>query len=247
METLLDLVDAVFVINLPERTDRRRRMDAVLSSIGMSFDQPNVHLFPAVKVSDPAGFPSAGVHGCFLSHKTVFEKARDAGYQRVLILEDDVEFAQKSLDLMATLADQLNGSTPNGFFYFGYEDPNAPANYATKHSDTLHLEAKPGRVVCAHAYVVSSDILDPLIQHLDDCLSGTPGDTELGPMDVDGAFNAFRRRYPEITATVVEPQLAWQRVTHSDLHARSWHQLPGVRWLLGPLRWFKNCVNSARR
>jgi len=247
MDTLLDLVDAVFVINLPERIDRRRRMDAVLSSIGMSFEQDNVHLFPAVKAAEAAGFPSPGVHGCFLSHKTVFEQARAAGYQRVLILEDDVEFAQKSLSLIATLADQLNGSTPSGFFYFGYEDPDKSSEYAGKQTQSLRLETKPGRVVCAHAYVVSADILDSLISHLDECLAGTPGDTELGPMDVDGAFNAFRRRYPEVTATVVEPQLAWQRVTHSDLHARSWHQYPGVRYLLGPIRWFKNCVNNARR
>ncbi|MGB0665012.1 MAG: hypothetical protein ACPGMR_14610 [Pontibacterium sp.] len=54
MIKLLDLVDAVFVINLPERVDRRSRMDKVLASIGLSFDQENVFLFPAVCASNSA-------------------------------------------------------------------------------------------------------------------------------------------------------------------------------------------------
>ena len=241
MIKLLDLVDAVFVINLPERVDRRSRMDKVLASIGLSFDQENVFLFPAVRVSDAAGFPSPGVRGCFLSHKTVLEQAREAGYKKVLILEDDVEFARNTLTLLETLPTLANaGDLPNDFFYFGFEDPLNKAKFVGAKTQKLQLEEIPGRVVCAHAYTVSCDIYDDLINHLDECLEGEPGDLERGPMDVDGAYNAFRRRYPHRKATVVQPQVAWQRVTHSDLHARTWHQAPGIRQILKPIRILRN-------
>lgn len=247
MIKLLDLVDAIYVINLPERTDRRRRMDSVLSTVGLSFKDKRINLFSAVKVSDAAGFPSPGVRGCFLSHKTVIEQAREAGYERVLILEDDVEFARNTLKLLSTLPEVKSNALPPGFFYFGYEDPYADSEHANRHTNSLKLDVKQGRIVCAHAYVVSADIYDLLLSHLDDCLHGNPGDTEIGPMDVDGAYNAFRRRYPDISATVTTPQLAWQRETHSDLHARQWHLMPFMRSVLSPIRRIKNGVNRLRR
>ncbi|MGB0732801.1 MAG: glycosyltransferase family 25 protein [Pontibacterium sp.] len=247
MIKLLDLVDAIYVINLPERVDRRRRMDSVLSTLNLSFNDERVHLFPAVKVADAQGFPSPGVRGCFLSHKTILEKARASGCERVLILEDDVEFATNTLGLLETLDVFQEQTIPPGFFYFGFEDPDGPSKYVDRRTQSLSLNIRPGRLVCAHAYIVSADIFDALIAHLDECLEGQPGDTELGPMDVDGAFNAFRRRYPDVLATVTAPQVAWQRDTHSDLHARRWHHAPMMRPVLTPLRRFKNSINRLRR
>ena len=44
---LLDVFGSVFVINLPDRADRRREMDAQLALVGLGLDHPAVTLFPA--------------------------------------------------------------------------------------------------------------------------------------------------------------------------------------------------------
>ncbi|MCI5210545.1 MAG: hypothetical protein D3910_17540 [Candidatus Electrothrix sp. ATG2] len=67
----------IYVINLPERVDRRREVTAALKRIGISFAPGKVELFPAIRPTEAAGFPSPGVRGCFLSHLSVLKKAAE--------------------------------------------------------------------------------------------------------------------------------------------------------------------------
>lgn len=83
---IFDQFDAIVVINLPHRTDRRREMESELRKVGVSLD--HVSFFDAVQSSEKGAFYSAGARGCYLSHMTVLKEAKDS----VLILEDDCDF-----------------------------------------------------------------------------------------------------------------------------------------------------------
>jgi len=90
--SLLTLMDAIYVINLPYRTDRRAEIDVQLARAGLSLSHPKVHLFEAVRPDEPGPFPSIGARGCFLSHLGVLKDAAMRGFDKVLVLEDDADF-----------------------------------------------------------------------------------------------------------------------------------------------------------
>src|SRR6516164_1613527 len=81
--------EAIFVINLEHRTDRRAEMQKQLSVIGW-----DAEFFPAIRPESAANFISIGARGCFLSHLAVLKRARNADANRLIILEDDVNFTR---------------------------------------------------------------------------------------------------------------------------------------------------------
>lgn len=68
----------IIYINLDKRVDRREQIESELR--GYKFER-----FPAI-------FNEEGIVGCSYSHLGVLKLARDRGYARVLILEDDFQF-----------------------------------------------------------------------------------------------------------------------------------------------------------
>ena len=89
---LVDLCDSITIISAPHRRDRRRQMRSTLRRVGWDPDGPKMTWFTAIDPREAAGFPCAGSRGCFLSHIAVLNIARNAGHERVLVLEDDCEF-----------------------------------------------------------------------------------------------------------------------------------------------------------
>jgi Glycosyltransferase family 25 (LPS biosynthesis protein) len=96
--------DAVYCINLRERSDRRREAEAEFRRVGLL---PRVTFFLAERPtrqewdafcaagrgpSDGRVALTAGSLGCWRSHRAVLEHARRLGHQRVLVFEDDVRF-----------------------------------------------------------------------------------------------------------------------------------------------------------
>ena len=92
---LLPLIDAIYVINLEHRADRRIEMAQQLSRIGLDYDHPKVRLFPAMRPARPGEFPNIGSRGCFLSHLNIVKGARAQGFGCIFILEDDADFKTK--------------------------------------------------------------------------------------------------------------------------------------------------------
>lgn len=66
--------DQIRIINLPERTDRRRAMDRELAAVGL-IDDPRVQYFKAFRPEDAGQFSSIGARGCYDSHKTLLKEA----------------------------------------------------------------------------------------------------------------------------------------------------------------------------
>ncbi len=95
---LVRLFDRVLVINLPQRADRRRGIDAELRKVGLALDHPKVEVFAAIRPDHAAGFPSIGAHGAFRSHLGVMERMLESGKFGV---EEDSSIASKYLYMAA--------------------------------------------------------------------------------------------------------------------------------------------------
>ena len=75
-----NVLDKIIYINLDNRTDRREEIESELDEKGLDYER-----FSAIK-------DDRGAIGCCKSHLAVLKKARDHGYQNILVLEDDFQF-----------------------------------------------------------------------------------------------------------------------------------------------------------
>src|SRR5689334_19544170 len=128
--TLLDCFGAIAIINLPERRDRRREMNAELKRRGLAVDGGSVHFFPALRPGAVGDWPSIGARGCFLSHLGVLKRARERRDSSVLILEDDCEFEPCVDGTVEALAQALPQSGW-GIAYVGHKEDVGDAPVGT--------------------------------------------------------------------------------------------------------------------
>jgi hypothetical protein len=218
---LTDLFGCTFVINLPERRDRRRAITRELERAGTPFSRGKVELFSAVKPKVAAGFPSRGVRGCFLSHLSVLRLARERDCESVLILEDDLTLSPLLGPNVDVLADVLQRKTW-GFVYLGHVEPLDEAEGA-------NLLPFTGPLRTSHFYAVSRPAIDALCQYLEAAHDRAPGDPAGGPMHLDAALTMFRAEHPELTTYIANPNLGWQRSSRSDIHSTFSQSAPVLR------------------
>lgn len=209
---LLDFFDRVRIINLPSRTDRRQETESEFAAQGFPSPSAQDLFFPAIAPIDAAGFPNRGVRGCYLSHLAILREARDAGANRVLVLEDDIAFSREIAKLgsqaVAMLADQAWDIA-----YFGHALPNS--------AEPAHWAAVNQPMLLAHCYAVNGKTLDKLVAFLETILMRPPGHPDGGPMHYDGALNTFIQQNPGIQAVYFSKNLGYQRPSRTDLHRQS--------------------------
>jgi len=223
------------VINLPERRDRYREMAAQLEAMGMPFAAGRVEVYAAERVQDAAGFKSAAVRGCFLSHLNVLRDAQARGVESVLVLEDDLEVASEDLARMDALEAELLGREW-GIAYFGHFLPSAAEKGGARWEELI------GDLQTAHFYAVHRSVLGRLIEYLEQCLVRPEGDPVGGPMEYDGALSMFRRWNPDVVTLIAQPSLGGQRSSRSSIHARRVESVPGVGAVLEMLRKAKRAL-----
>src|SRR5271156_2396378 len=112
--TAVNYFDHAIVLNMASRTDRRAEMSQEMGQLNWPASQ--VTWYPAIDPRSPAGFANPGVRGCFLSHLAAFNLARNAGYQTVLMLEDDCTFSPHFAAMAATAV----ADTTWGMCYLGH-------------------------------------------------------------------------------------------------------------------------------
>ncbi len=239
---LMDYFDRCYIINLPERRDRRREMEKELERAGMPPMPGRVEFFPAIRPESAGPFPSIGAHGCFLSHLGILRAAKAQGLRNVLILEDDLTFAAQFPEVEEKLLGELR-ETPWDFAFFGHvvEFPEVPP-------DRAHLEPYAGPIVTAHFYAVNGAVIDRLLGFLDALLQRPPGHPDGGPMHVDGAYSTFRQQNPDVVTLVAVPSQGWQRSSRSDIAPNRWYdRWPLVRSLVALARRGKTWLRGNRR
>jgi hypothetical protein len=228
----------VYVINLKSRADRRAEMNEQLRHIGLSFDSPNVLIYETMKPSDPAGFPSVGVRGCFMSHLAVLREARNKGVKSVLILEDDLNFCENFSARFSTAATWLEGFDW-GMFYGSYFLARPP-----EYSEAPCIQIDPGELVGTTAFLaVNGNHFEALIDYLEAMLGRPPGDAQGGPMHIDGAYCWFRHAHPDVLSFLANGPLGFQRSSKTDVHALRWYdRTPWTALIVSQLRRWRNLL-----
>jgi len=228
--SLLEVFDRIAIINLPERSDRRRAVTRELRSLGMAVDGKRVRFVQAIRPDGPGDFPSTGARGCFLSHLKTLRQAQADGVQRLLVLEDDVMFTP-ALHGAAHLAPALARGDWQ-LAYPGHVQPARPGPLRWEHS----VEA----LVCAHCYAVNASALPTLVAYLEACLLRPAGHPHGGPMHFDGALSMLRRHRPDLVTLLASRSLAGQRSSRSDIIGPSWLDRWAGAGLAGLVRGLRN-------
>jgi glycosyl transferase family 25 len=231
---VFDAFERIVVINLRERVDRRREMEAELRRAGIAADDARLQFFAGIRPADAGLFPSIGARGCFESHLGVISEALRDRLDSVLVLEDDL-----ALHPAACLAQPaLVGRLARGDWDFAYPGHTLPLGSA---GDPAHWQETRRPLVCAHFYGLHRRVLADLRDYLEDCRRRPPGHPDGGPMHVDGAYSMFRSRQPAVVTLIASPSLGGQRSSRSDITANRWFdRQPGIRLLAGLARKGKN-------
>ena len=240
--TLTDIFDRTYVLNLPERADRRREVSATLRSVGMIWTPGQVELFTAIRPDSPEPFRSVGARGCYLSHLGMLKKAREIGVQRLLVLEDDVDLDIGLADQAGVLLDRLQHDDW-GIAYLGHLLP--PLEAIPKFGTLATVDSSLA-IGTTHCYAVHGQIFDLLINFLELVLSRPPGHPDGGPMHVDGAYSMFRRQNPSVLTLVARPNLGWQRSSSSDISTRWIDQAPLIRDVVRVARLVKRQLKRSK-
>ena len=214
--------DECYVLNLPSRKDRWRDTRRELAKVG----SPSVRRFNAIRPDGPAGFPSAGARGCFLSHLGVLIDAQQRGLTRVLILEDDVSFTPDFSVRASTEIEKLR-KTPWGIFYGG----------GSGSGDVIPPDLA---VQTSHMVGIAAPNISGLVTHFKTILTKPPGDPTGGPMHVDGAYSWwYRKQHPNVLTIAAMPPLGFQRSSRSDVHGKWFDSVPFLSEAVALARRFK--------
>jgi len=141
-------MDKHFYINLDKRTKRNQETITELRKLGIK--KPN--RFSAITHEIP-------ILGCARSHLACIEKAKELGWDYVIVFEDDIEISQKK-----KVMEKFNKYINEDFWdvlYLGCWNYRCPI----KVNDDL---GKVVWAVCNHAYIVNSHYYDTFIQNLKD-------------------------------------------------------------------------------
>ena len=215
---ILDFCDRIEIIHMPNRVDRMVALKPQLARIGISIDDPKVHIPHAPTPADPFGFPSKGVHGNFLSHLDILTRALNENRKNVLILEDDAifrslfsnrEFQQRFICQASKIAWD--------FCFIGHS-VNVPSS-----------ACEPNLVQCnapfkwSHCYLVNGAVLPRLVNYLNKVLHRQAGHPDGGKMYIDGALSMFRTLNPDCVCLISKPCISIQAGSPSGLGGGRWY------------------------
>jgi glycosyl transferase, family 25 len=221
---------AIFVINLEYRSDRRIAIEKELLRVGWQAE-----FFPAIRPNSAANFPSIGARGCYLSHLSVLRSARHKKIERLIILEDDLNFAPDFAEDWDFSMFELERKEWS-IFYPGHTLENLQPG--------LTRLAPQTSVQCSHFIVINGSAFSPIIDELERILSRPAGHPIGGPMHVDGAYSAIRMHDPSLITYAYSPALGYQRPSRTDIGKLKWFdRIKSLRGVIG----FARKVNSAWR
>jgi len=238
-QKLLEVFQHVYIINLPARADRRREIEGQFARIGLSTQHPSVSFFNAVKPSEAGGWPSVGAYGCFMSHLGVLDQAIENRLDRVLILEDDMDWSSRFIGDGVRVLDELDSKKWH-FIHGGLSSPKA-GNAGTM---LRPLPAETG-LRQTHFIGLAAPAIVSTSEYLKKIASRPPGHPEGGPMHVDGAYSWFRKSNPNLEAYYFDPEIAVQRASRTDIHDVKWYDsMPGFAQAAGLYRGLTNRLKS---
>ena len=222
-----------YIVNLPERADRRREMDTEMQRVEWRVDGEHIRYFRAIRPVDAGAFPSLGARGCFMSHLGILKDAIRDKLGSILVMEDDLAIDPLIGVASKVMLDRMQDAEWD-FAYFGHVEPSdtgAASGWQETHQP----------LATTHFYALNGRVLRPLHDHLEACLDRPTGHPLGSPMHVDGAYSLFRMQHPELITLMATPSLGGQRSSRSDIFPNKWYdRLPLTRQLAGIARGIKN-------
>ena len=230
MSQLLESFEKTYVINLPNRADRRRALIHQFEQLGYDGDDPRIEIFPAVRPTEADGFPSVGKRGCFLSHYGVIRRAIEAGHRRILVMEDDCLLLPSMSTHGDALLKQLDDQ-PWDIAYLGHDEP-----WVRERPIGWHRRIERRQSFGTHLLAVQGECLDALAEYMRLCNERPAGHPEGGRMGADGTYEMFRKLHTDRVVLFCNPALAGQRKSRSDVTTTWFDRVPGLRTMAGWVR-----------
>jgi len=138
-----------------------------------------------------------GAVGCSMSHRNIIIDAKEKGYEKILILEDDVVFTD---NLIERFEKEIN-SLPEDWDLFYLSANNLKPEALTKINENIW---RTRFSYTTHCYAVHSRVYDVIIKGLENL-----------DVPVDQFYkNVLQQEY---NCYVIRPHLSWQREGYSDI------------------------------
>jgi glycosyl transferase, family 25 len=206
--------DAIYLINLRERTDRRRELQAALSAVGLLPGDPRLVWLNAVRPETSGEFPNVGVYGCFLSHLACLQAASASKHRRILIMEDDASFPRSAVGRLRDALIRLKSSEwqiwYGGHLFVGNVQPYGHG-WGTIIDRTVAIQ----RAHCVGFQGTAT--IDSIREFLELILTRPAGHIQAGPMHTDGAYNVWRSLNAGAVTRATIPEICIQRSSRSDI------------------------------
>lgn len=194
---IFDIFERSFYINLVRRVDRKCDTEKELDRVGIVAER-----FEAIEPDDRGGFKNRGKRGCTISHTAVIRMAKTLDLESVLVMEDDVMFADNIHSRMEVLAPMLNVREWDMFYF----QATRPKRITDRFGDTGLV--KIDGTLNAHCYGVHRRAYDVLLAALDS--------NERRVIDLF----LMRSVHPRLNVYAAHPALARQRKSPSDVTRR---------------------------
>lgn len=192
--------DKIYCINLDRRPDRWAECEEIFKKHGLEVERvsavdgnpDNIHV-----TATDGRVVKPGMVGCALSHAKVCKLAKEAGYNQILILEDDIDFA-----------DNLNAEFERYIL-------QVPANWQLLYTGGNHLGHHNVKTISENCVRIFNTYTTHFIGMkkgmYDVMLSRVPAKIT-NPIDV--IYAEWQRQYE---AYCIVPHLSWQRTSFSDI------------------------------
>jgi hypothetical protein len=209
MRRIIEYFDRSYIINLSDRTDRRRQAEQEFRRVGTEIPNEKVRFYTATRPSEKGGFDSVGTRGCFTSHRNVLGLANRDSLRNVLVFEDDVSFRSVGDAFEEQLLAQLTREDWD-LVFFAYA---SPPDHALKGPLTRWSNDIRG----THFYGVNGAFIRTMLLFMNECESRPQKHPAGGPMPADGAYNHVRYIIPDTKLLLSVPSLAYQRSSRTDV------------------------------
>lgn len=168
-------VDKIFFINMDKDVDRRNDILAQfqkhnitnyerISGVIIDDNTPKHCLFGPYNNAPPEKYYNGSV-GCLLAHRKAIQMAKDRGYKKILILEDDIviddDFNKKFNKYISNFNDDVKYWN---ILYLGLCSWNTTITNTSFNDYLIRIN---GGGTCAFSYLVNSNIYDYLLANID--------------------------------------------------------------------------------
>ncbi len=238
MKQIIDYFDHAYVVNLSDRTDRRRQIEKEFRRVGVELPGEKVEFFTATRPADKGNFHDIGTRGCFNSHRSILELAYQKRLRNVLIFEDDVSFRDVGADFEHQVIGEL-AKNDWDIVFFGYAQPNDEALKGP-------LLRWPKEIMGTHFYGLNGKSISTILQYMNECELRPRDHPDGGPMPMDGVYNHIRYIKPNINLFISAPSLGYQRSSRTDVaQMHFFDKIVWLRPLLDRLRALKHQLRAA--